>query len=80
VNNDLPNYEHKIRGHSSLDYCKQFLELNKTNALRTVVLLHLGAGSANPKECIDEVKKIVPRANVYVAEKGLTVDLSECPF
>jgi hypothetical protein len=80
VNKDLANYEHKIRGHSSLDYCKQFLSDNITNSARNVILVHLGAGTTIPSECMAEVKKVAGNANVYVAERGLTVDLSEIPF
>lgn len=80
VDRDLPQYEHKIRGHCSLDYCKKFIEDNKTNALRTVLLLHMGAETCEPIECVAEVKKIVSMANVDYAEKGKQWELSELPF
>ena len=83
VNRDLPNYEHKIRGHCSLDTCKEFIKVNATDSLQTVILCHLGQETAEPEECVAEVQKIVPGANVYVAERGLEVELrkkGECPF
>jgi ribonuclease BN (tRNA processing enzyme) len=80
VDKDLANFEHKVRGHSSLDYCKQFLSDNITKRARNVILVHLGAETTIPSECIAEVKKVAGNANVYVAERGLTVDLSEIPF
>jgi hypothetical protein len=80
VDKDLANFEHKVRGHSSLDYCKQFLSDNITKRARNVILVHLGAETTIPSKCIADVKKVVGNANVYVAERGLTVDLSEIPF
>ncbi len=81
VDRDLPQYEHKIRGHCSLDYCKKFIEDNKTTALRTVLLLHMGDETCEPMECVEEVEKVA-NCPVYVAKKGLQVELkeSECPF
>jgi ribonuclease BN (tRNA processing enzyme) len=80
VNKDLANYEHKIRGHSSLDYCKQFLSDNITKRARNVILVHLGTGTTKPEECIAEVKKVAGNANVGIAEKGKSFNLDECPF
>ena len=83
VDRDLPNYEHKIRGHCSLDTCKEFIKVNATDSLQTVILCHLGQETAEPEECVAEVQKIVPSANVDVARAGLEVELrnmDECPF
>lgn len=81
VDRDLPQYEHKIRGHCSLDYCKRFIEDNKTNALRTVLLLHMGAETCEPMECVVEVKKVAGvSVNVDYAEKGKEWELNEFPF
>ena len=83
VDRDLPNYEHKIRGHCSLDTCKEFIKVNATDSLQTVILCHLGQETTEPEECVAEIQKIVPGANVCVAERGLEVELrkkGECPF
>ncbi len=80
VDRDLPQYEHKIRGHCSLDYCKKFIEDNKTSALRTVLLLHMGVETCEPMKCVAEVQKVVPMANVDYAEKGKEWELPEFPF
>ena len=80
---DLPNYEHKIRGHCSLSTCKDFIKANVTDNLQTVILCHLGRGTTEPEECAAEINKIVPQANVFVAKKGLEIELrkkGECPF
>ncbi len=83
VNKDLPNYEHKIRGHLSLSACKEFIRTNTTDRLKTVILCHLGQDTTNPEECVAEVKKVVNQG-VYVdyARKGLEIELrtDECPF
>ncbi len=79
VDRDLPQYEHKIRGHCSLDYCKKFIEDNKTSALRTVLLLHMGAETCESTECVSEVEKVA-NCPVYVAKKGFEIELSEFPF
>lgn len=83
VDRDLPQYTHKIRGHCSLSTCKEFIKVNATDSLQTVILCHLGQETTEPEECIAEIQKIVPGANVFVAERGLEVELrnkNECPF
>lgn len=81
VERDLPQYEHKIKGHCSLDTCVNFIKANQTNALRTVLLLHMGTETADPDLCIAEVKRVVnDGVNVLVAHKGLDVELSKYPF
>lgn len=81
VERDLPNYEHKIRGHSSLDYCKRFISDNKTSALRTVILCHMGAETTIAEECLSEVRKVVGEGVKCVcAAAGETVELNQYPF
>ena len=83
VDRDLPNYEHKIRGHCSLATCKEFIKVNATDSLQTVILCHLGSETAEPEECVIEVQSIVPGANVDYARAGLEIELrkkGECPF
>lgn len=82
VSRDLPNFEHKIRGHCSLDTCRDFIAANKTNALRTVMLCHMGAETAIAEECVAEVQRVAGNANVGVAKAGAEIELKEswCPF
>ena len=83
VNSDLPNYEHKIRGHCSLDTCKEFIKVNATDSLQTVILCHLSDSNSDVDSFIGKMKNVVPGANVYVAERGLEIELrkkGECPF
>ena len=83
VDRDLPNYEHKIRGHCSLDTCKEFIKVNATDSLQTVILCHLGQETTEQEECVAEIQKVANNANVFVADRGLEVELmkkGECPF
>lgn len=82
VNCDLPNYEHKIKGHCSLETCKKFIEVNATNSLKTVLLLHMGGETCEPEECVAEIKKVAKNAYVDYARKGLEIELRKdlCPF
>ena len=75
VDRDLPNFEHKIRGHCSLDTCKDFICVNATDALQTVLLLHMGQGTCNPIECVAEIQKVANKAYVDYAKAGLEVEL-----
>lgn len=83
VNRDLPNFEHKIKGHCSLDTCKKFIEVNATDRLKTVLLVHMGVETCNAEECVREIKKVV-KSCVFVdyARKGLETILRDniCPF
>ena len=83
VSRDLANYEHKIKGHCSLDTCKNFILANTTDNLKSVILLHMGGDSCEPEECVAEIRKCL-KSSVYVdyARKGMEVELKDnnCPF
>ena len=81
VNREEPNYEHRLRGHMSLPTALDFISTNDNPALRNVVLIHLSDKSGDPalfKQKTEETVKY--GANVYIAEKGLEVDMNLCPF
>lgn len=81
VDRNEPNYEHRLRGHMSLDTALKFISTNDNPALRNVVLIHLSDKSGDPalfKQKTEETIKY--GANVYVACKGLEVDMNLCPF
>ena len=76
-----PNYEHRLRGHMSLDTALKFISTNDNPALRNVVLIHLSDKSGNPtlfKQKVVETLKY--DTEVYVAENGLEVDFNLYPF
>ena len=81
VDRDEPNYEHRLRGHMSLDTALKFISTNDNPMLLNVVLIHLSEKSGDPAQFTEETKKTIEYgANVYVARKGLEVDLNLCPF
>ncbi len=82
VNKDLPNYEHKIKGHCSLKTCVDFIKANKTDSLRSVLLIHMGRETCIPEECVAAVKKETKNVHVDYARRGLEIELKtdECPF
>lgn len=81
VNRDEPNYEHRLRGHMSLDTALKFISTNDNPALRNVVLIHLSDKSGDPALFKQKAEEIVKYgADVYAAEKGLEISLDLCPF
>lgn len=80
---DSAKRNHVLRGHMELETAKDFIKANKSNDLRTVILCHMSGDSCNATECLSEVQKVVGEGvNVFVAHKGLEVELKEsrCPF
>lgn len=81
VEHSSVNFSHKVKGHCSLDYTKRFIKDNETDSLRTVIMIHRGISTTNPDECVEEVEKDVESGvEVYMAEKGLEVELNMIPF
>ena len=80
------NYEHSLRNrvlktHMELETTRDLIRTNDNPTLLNVILIHLSeknADSAQFQQKIEETTKY--GANVYVAEKGLEVDLNLCPF
>ena len=73
------NHYHILTGHMELQTTLDFLQANYNPELRNVILCHLSERNAEPKMFALEAKKVVD-CPVYVAEKGLTVDVSLVPF
>lgn len=81
VNRDEPNYEHRLRGHMSLNTALRFISTNDNPNLRSVCLLHLSDKSGDPALFQKKTEETIKYgANVYVACKGLEVDMNLCPF
>lgn len=68
-----PNYKHKIKGHCSLSTCVDFIGVNATDSLRTVLLIHMGSGIEDPMECVREVKTVAKNAFVQYAMAGTEI-------
>ena len=80
INQDNPNFEHVARGHMELNTTLGFLNTNANPSLMNVVLLHLSDSNSNSEYFSQKVKEIVPGANVYVADKGMEIELNKEPF
>ena len=80
INQDNPNFEHVARGHMELNTTLGFLNTNDNPSLMNVVLLHLSDSNSNSEYFSQKVKEIVPSANVYVADKGMEIELNKEPF
>ena len=70
------NYEHVLRGHSSLETVKSLLALNITESTKNIICCHLSSRNSDADQIITELTDIVPETvNVKIARKGLIVDL-----
>lgn len=75
------NYAHVLKGHASLEVCKDFISANKTPALRNVILCHLSSENADPDRMKREVQEVVGKwVMVDVAEKNSVIPLNKYPF
>lgn len=66
--------------HMEISTTIELIKANQTTNLNTVVLLHLSAGNSNEKEFVQRVKSSTGLPNVFVAKKGLIINLSKEPF
>lgn len=76
VDEDKPNYIHKILGHCGLSTTKELIEVNKTDAMKNIILVHLGEETTNRKQIVDTIKKVANTGNfVECAYKGMECEL-----
>ena len=69
-------FVHVLRGHSGLSTVCDFLEINKSDELKTVILCHLSESNADEKEMLSRVKEVVgENVNVFIAKKGVSLEL-----
>lgn len=73
------NRNHVLTGHMELQTTLDFLKTNNNPELRNVILCHLSSNNADPVKFREQAGKVVD-CPVYVAEKGLTVDVGLVPF
>lgn len=81
-NENQSKRNHVYRGHLSIDTACEFVKCN-SDSLETVIMCHLSDSNSDVDSFIGKMKKVVSRANVCVAERGLEIDLrnkNECPF
>ncbi|MDU6361407.1 MAG: MBL fold metallo-hydrolase [Clostridiales bacterium] len=68
-----------VKDHMSLETCKDFFKANDLSKTRNIVLLHLSDSNSDSKQFKDEIYSLTNKPT-YIAEKGLEIDLSLCPF
>lgn len=76
---DNPKRHHVLTGHMSIGTAVEFLRANKSPELRNVVLLHLSESNSDETQFKAAAEKVVDYP-VWVAGKGLEVELRELPF
>ena len=76
ISADNSHAEHIFKGHSELSTCRDFVAENVTDALKTIILIHPSqSGGLDKARAVNEIQAVAPGTNVYMAEKGLTVDI-----
>ena len=79
IDPNAANRSHVLTGHMELQTTIRFLQVNRNPELRNVILCHLSGNNADPEQFRQEAGKSVA-CDVYVAEKGLEVNVSLMPF
>ena len=67
---------HVLRGHSSISTICEFLRVNQTDELKTVILCHLSETNADEPEMLRQVQAVVgDNVKTYIAKKGVEIEL-----
>lgn len=75
-----PTFKNRVlQSHFELENVKSFFKANDLHDVRTIMLLHLSDGNSNSVRFKSEIEKVTAK-QVYIADKGLEVDLSLYPF
>lgn len=73
---DAENFQHVLRGHSSLSVVKEIIKTNMTDALKHIILCHMSEDNADPEDMQREIQELVGNeVSVDIAEKGKVIDL-----
>ncbi|MGM9970068.1 MAG: hypothetical protein ACI35S_06710 [Anaeroplasma sp.] len=78
VNNQWRNSLYK--NHLCFEDTLEIIKQNYSPELKNIILLHLSKGNSNEKKYIENVGKIYPFIDSYVANGGLEVDLNKEDF
>lgn len=70
---------HVLAGHMEIGTVCEFLQVNQNSDLRNVVLLHLSEDNADSEAFKNAAMKRVD-CPVYIAKRGVEIDLNLCPF
>ena len=66
--------------HMSIDDTVEFLKNNYSKSLRTITLIHLSDGNSDAKAFKERVQNELAFPYVYIADKGVVIDVSKDPF
>lgn len=80
VDKNIPNYEHKLLGHCSIQTACGIIRANRTLELRTVTLCHLGQFSDADGFRRQAAEAAGAGVSVGVAEAGRMFDVGLMPF
>lgn len=70
------HWEHSVRDHSSISTVCEFLRVNKTDEMRTVILCHTSENNLNVDDAVCRVREVVgDMVQVYVARKGMEIQI-----
>lgn len=74
-----PQRDRTIKSHLSYETCKETLLANDLSKVNNVVLIHLSLGNSNASEFLQGIKEITGK-NVYIADRGMEIDINKTPF
>ena len=69
-----------IRSHFSLENVKDLINANDGNIIGSVILIHMSDRNSEPHRMKREIQDINHVENVYVASKGMEIDICDLPF
>jgi hypothetical protein len=65
--------------HMELETTKKVLLMQDQATLQTVTILHLSSDNSDEREMVDQLSRATGK-RIYVARKGLTIDLNLIPY
>ncbi len=68
-----------LRNHLSYETCLQILHENDLSAVNNIILIHLSDGNSNAFEFQEGIKEETGKT-VYVAHKGMIININKSPF
>lgn len=68
-----------IQNHMDFGTCLDFLKSTDLSVVNNIVLLHLSDKNSNAGEFVEDIIKATGK-NVFVADKGLNIELNKTPF
>jgi phosphoribosyl 1,2-cyclic phosphodiesterase len=74
-----PQRDRTLQSHMSYDTCLKTLLANDLSKVNNIVLIHLSDGNSNANEFRHGIHEATNR-QVYVAQKGMTIEFNKTPF